>query len=335
MLSLAPVLLPALALSAAANPITLTKRQEPFELVEKHPWNAGAVNEFRIHSSCNASEAFQLRQGLNEAVELAQHAKDHVNRWAHESSIYTKYFGTSAPTTDVLGAFDIVVNGNKARSIFRCDDPDGVCAATSKLIVFSGCREAFFTNMILKLGEATIVARTRLRRRSSARPRSSNAVLSPLSAPKVTMSARLLVLSSGPRTSCTVCTIFRRSDRASSTTTRKVGTALLKQQPTTARTQPSIPTVCSTLLWKPTHTTLSCQAKAALVHLARRRALLLRRRRLPPQSPPPHWHPRQPVPLTLQPQSPPCLLRRLRPLMLPPQMCMLATTSTPMPPITT
>ena len=140
MLSFAPILLPALALSAAANPIKIPKRQEPFDVIEQQPWNAGAVNEFRIHSSCNASEAYQLRQGLNEAIELAQHAKDHVNRWGYDSSIYLKYFGTGAPTTDVIGAYDIVVNGNKAKSLFRCDDPDGVCEVmTSMLVVFSAC----------------------------------------------------------------------------------------------------------------------------------------------------------------------------------------------------
>lgn len=128
MLSLtANVLLFALAVSGAPTPIKLTKRQAPFEVTEQQPWDAGAVYDFRIHSSCNASQAYQLRQGLNEAVELAQHAKDHVNRWGHTSDIYRKYFGTSAPTTDVIGAFDIVVNGNKEETLFRCDDPDGNC----------------------------------------------------------------------------------------------------------------------------------------------------------------------------------------------------------------
>lgn len=135
------VLLFALAVSAAPTPIELMKRQEPFEVIEQQPWDAGAVYDFRIHSSCNASQAYQLRQGLNEAVELAQHAKDHVNRWGHTSDIYRKYFGSSAPTTDVIGAFDIVINGNKEETLFRCDDPDGNCElmpSESYLVHFSG-----------------------------------------------------------------------------------------------------------------------------------------------------------------------------------------------------
>ena len=121
----ATVLVSALAVSAAPTPEQNQKRQAPFSSVQL-PWNAGAVNEFRIHNSCNASQVTQLRQGLDEAIQLAQHAKDHINRWGNESTIYRKYFG-SAPTAEAIGALDIVVNGNKANSIFRCDDPDGNC----------------------------------------------------------------------------------------------------------------------------------------------------------------------------------------------------------------
>lgn len=124
MFTLAAVLVGALAVSAAPTPEQ--KRQAPFASAQL-PWNAGEVTEFRIHNSCNASQEYQLRQGLNEAIELAQHAKDHINRWGNESSIYRKYFG-NAPTAEAIGALDVVVNGNKASSIFRCDDPDGNCA---------------------------------------------------------------------------------------------------------------------------------------------------------------------------------------------------------------
>jgi hypothetical protein len=65
---------------------------------------------------------------LNEAVQLAQHAKDHINRWGNSSTIYRKYFG-NAPTLEAIGAYDSIVNGNKAQTLFRCDDPDGNCAA--------------------------------------------------------------------------------------------------------------------------------------------------------------------------------------------------------------
>ncbi|CAK1354234.1 Major allergen Asp f 2 [Cercospora beticola] len=126
MLTFATALVAALAVSAAPTGEQNLKRQAPFSSTQQ-PWNAGAVNEFRIHNSCNASQTAQLRQGLSEAIVLAQHAKDHINRWGNESTIYRKYFG-SAPTAEAIGALDIVVNGNKANSVFRCDDPDGNCA---------------------------------------------------------------------------------------------------------------------------------------------------------------------------------------------------------------
>ncbi|KAG8166029.1 hypothetical protein KVR01_004581 [Diaporthe batatas] len=110
----------------SAAPTSLGGRQAAFEVTEQQPWNAGAVTEFRIHPSCNASQAFQLRQGLDDAVALAQHAKEHVLRWGSSSEFYRKYFG-NAPTPEVIGAFDTIVNGNKQNALFRCDDPDLNC----------------------------------------------------------------------------------------------------------------------------------------------------------------------------------------------------------------
>lgn len=43
-------------------------------------WNAGAVNNYPIHSSCNATEHAQLTRALGETVKLAQHAKEHILR---------------------------------------------------------------------------------------------------------------------------------------------------------------------------------------------------------------------------------------------------------------
>lgn len=126
MLSLSVFVLSALTAVSAAPTSLVDGRQAAFEVTEQQPWNAGAVTEFRIHPSCNASQAHQLRQGLNDAIELAQHAKDHVNRWGSSSEFYRKYFG-NAPTPEVIGAFDTIVNGNKANALFRCDDPDGNC----------------------------------------------------------------------------------------------------------------------------------------------------------------------------------------------------------------
>lgn len=99
---------------------------QPFSQTEVIPWNAGAVAEFPIHSSCNATQRRQINLGLDEAISLARHAKSHILRWGNESDIYRKYFGNS-PSMNAIGAFDIVINGDKEHVLFRCDNPDGNC----------------------------------------------------------------------------------------------------------------------------------------------------------------------------------------------------------------
>lgn len=89
-------------------------------------WDAGAVTQYPIHSSCNATQRHQLAVGLNETIELAQHARDHVLRWGNNSDIYRQYFG-DRPPFEVIGAYDILVDGDKGGVLFRCDNPDGNC----------------------------------------------------------------------------------------------------------------------------------------------------------------------------------------------------------------
>ncbi|KAJ5534546.1 Antigen 1 [Penicillium freii] len=120
-----------LILSSAAIAAALPTREssegnqsQPFSGLA--PWNAGAVNQFPIHSSCNATQRRQIELGLNETITLASHAKDHILRWRNESEIYKKYFG-DRPSMEAIGAFDIVVNGDKKDILFRCDNPDGNC----------------------------------------------------------------------------------------------------------------------------------------------------------------------------------------------------------------
>jgi len=91
------------------------------------PWDAGAVSSYPIHSSCNLTEAAQIAHGLDEAMTLVSHAKDHILRWGNSSEIYQKYFG-NASTGEPIGWFDKILNGDKAGILFRCDDPDKNCA---------------------------------------------------------------------------------------------------------------------------------------------------------------------------------------------------------------
>ncbi|KAK1918061.1 hypothetical protein P3342_000779 [Pyrenophora teres f. teres] len=89
-------------------------------------WNAGAVQNFPIHASCNATQRIMLQKGLNEAVTIVSHARDHILRWGSSSAIYTKYFG-KAPTGEALGWYTKLADGDKADILFRCDDIDGNC----------------------------------------------------------------------------------------------------------------------------------------------------------------------------------------------------------------
>jgi hypothetical protein len=89
-------------------------------------WNAGAVDDFTIHASCNASQRAYLHNGLQEALTITHQARDHILRWGNQSLIYQKYFG-HAPTGEPLGWFTKIADGDKADILFRCDNIDGNC----------------------------------------------------------------------------------------------------------------------------------------------------------------------------------------------------------------
>lgn len=95
-------------------------------------WDKGATKEFRIHSSCNATETTQIRRGLVEAVILAEHAKQHILRWGNDSEHYRKYFG-DAPSAEAIGNLERIVSGDRGHALFRCDNPDGNCALPGNL----------------------------------------------------------------------------------------------------------------------------------------------------------------------------------------------------------
>ncbi|PLB54774.1 zincin [Aspergillus steynii IBT 23096] len=115
---------PAIAVPAPILPRASDSQTLPHKSLS--PWDAGAVNLYPIHQSCNATQRLQIETGLNETIALADHAKAHILRWGNESAIYRKYFGDS-PSIEAIGAYDIVVNGDKGGVLFRCDNPDGNC----------------------------------------------------------------------------------------------------------------------------------------------------------------------------------------------------------------
>jgi hypothetical protein len=94
------------------------------------------VTAFPIHESCNSTLRRQLERALDETVELAAHARDHILRFGSDSPFVQKYFGVSnstdgTPTVSTagpLGWYSRVAAGDRGNMTFRCDDPDENCA---------------------------------------------------------------------------------------------------------------------------------------------------------------------------------------------------------------
>jgi len=91
-----------------------------------YDWSDGWKASFSIHQSCNSSLRAQLQQGLDETVQLAQHARDHLLRWGNHSEFTQKYFGNGSTATPI-GWYDRIVAADKTGMLFRCDDPDRNC----------------------------------------------------------------------------------------------------------------------------------------------------------------------------------------------------------------
>ncbi|OBT46711.1 hypothetical protein VE00_02597 [Pseudogymnoascus sp. WSF 3629] len=92
-----------------------------------YDWSSGYESQFVIHPSCNSTERHEITSGLEQAVTIAKHAKEHILIHRNSSKIFQKYFG-QGPTAPVIGWLDKIATGNRAGVIFRCDDPDKNCA---------------------------------------------------------------------------------------------------------------------------------------------------------------------------------------------------------------
>jgi hypothetical protein len=94
---------------------------------DTYEWSQGAVAEYPIHDSCNATETALLSRALHEAELLAAHARDHTLRFGNSSSYFVKYFG-KASTVEPAGWYNKIVNAHKGDVLFRCDNIDDNCA---------------------------------------------------------------------------------------------------------------------------------------------------------------------------------------------------------------
>lgn len=105
---------------AAVNTPSIPKPAEPYN------WNAGFVDSWEIHSSCNATNRNQLERAFQDTIAVAQHAREHILRYGNSSEIFKTYFGQAA-SAEPMGWFDKIANGDKTGLLFRCDDIDGNC----------------------------------------------------------------------------------------------------------------------------------------------------------------------------------------------------------------
>jgi hypothetical protein len=121
-------------------------------------WDAGAVHQYPIHASCNATQHAYIRNGLDETITICRQARDHILRWGNSSQIYQKYFG-NAPTGEPIGWFSKIVDGDKSDVLFRCDDPDQNCATQDSKSIAKSLSYSM-TNNHLQTGPATGAAPT-------------------------------------------------------------------------------------------------------------------------------------------------------------------------------
>ncbi|OAA70725.1 major allergen Asp F2 [Cordyceps fumosorosea ARSEF 2679] len=111
-----------------ATPTTLVTTPTTTPKAGGYNWAEGWQASFPIHSSCNSTLRAQLQGGLDDAVQLAQHARNHLLRFGGKSDIVKRYFGNGT-LAEPIGWFDRIVAADKGVMTFRCDDPDGVCAS--------------------------------------------------------------------------------------------------------------------------------------------------------------------------------------------------------------
>ncbi len=90
---------------------------------------SGVVTSYPIHDSCNITLRRQLERALDETIQLARHAKQHLLFQGHDSPFTKKYFGNSSSTgtAQAIGWYERVESANKVDMLFRCDDPDRNC----------------------------------------------------------------------------------------------------------------------------------------------------------------------------------------------------------------
>ncbi|KAK5655143.1 hypothetical protein OQA88_6042 [Cercophora sp. LCS_1] len=115
-----------LADGVTASPLGVRSAPAPTSTATPYDFTTGAVTLYPIHDSCNITLRRQLERALDETVQLALHAKEHLLLRGHDSPFVQKYFGNSS-TAQAIGWYERVASANKIDMVFRCDDPDRNC----------------------------------------------------------------------------------------------------------------------------------------------------------------------------------------------------------------
>lgn len=63
--------------NAAVSPDPVSELGVSSGQAPKYNWQGDYVSHFTIHPSCNATERHELSEGLRQAIEMAEHAKNH------------------------------------------------------------------------------------------------------------------------------------------------------------------------------------------------------------------------------------------------------------------
>ncbi|CDO93567.1 unnamed protein product [Kluyveromyces dobzhanskii CBS 2104] len=80
------------------------------------------------HNSCNVTNQRMINGALIDAVQVSSYARDRLLANGTSDEIYQRWFG-DGPIFTVAGVIENTIQGVKDDLLFRCDDPQGGCAA--------------------------------------------------------------------------------------------------------------------------------------------------------------------------------------------------------------
>lgn len=76
--------------------------------------HASILADFPVHESCNASQALQIRSGLEDMNILLRSATNHLLRFGQNSDLFELYFGKDADPAIPLGYYTRILSVSRA-----------------------------------------------------------------------------------------------------------------------------------------------------------------------------------------------------------------------------